>query len=56
MIMKDGKTAYLLLEIENQSEIHYAMPVKNVIYDTLHYGQQVNKMATKHREENNKYL
>lgn len=51
IIMNDGKTAYLLLGIENQSEIHYAMPVKNLIYDALNYGQQVNKIAAKHRKE-----
>ena len=51
IIMNDGKTAYLILGIENQSEIHYAMPVKNLIYDALNYGQQVNKIAAMHRKE-----
>ncbi|MBQ6886837.1 MAG: hypothetical protein IJN54_04920 [Lachnospiraceae bacterium] len=27
IIMNDGKTTFLLLGIENQSEVHYAMPV-----------------------------
>lgn len=51
IIMNDGKTAYLLLGIENQSEIHYAMPVKNLIYDALNYGQQVNKISAEHRKD-----
>lgn len=51
IIMNDGKMAYILLGIENQSEIHYAMPVKNLIYDALNYGQQVNKIAVAHRKE-----
>lgn len=33
--MMDKRTAYLLLAIENQSNIHYAMPVKNMVYDAL---------------------
>ena len=33
--MMGKSTAYLLLAIENQSNIHYAMPVKNMVYDAL---------------------
>ena len=51
IIMQDEKMAYLLLGIENQSHIHYAMPVKNMIYDALNYGQQVSEIAKFHREE-----
>lgn len=51
VIMNDGKMTYLMLGIENQSEVHYAMPVKNLIYDALNYGQQVNKIAAEHRKE-----
>lgn len=32
----------VLIGVENQSNIHYAMPVKNMIYDALAYGKQVN--------------
>ena len=35
--MQDENTTYLLLGVENQSEIHYAMPVKTMIYDSLQY-------------------
>ena len=31
--MEDGECAYLILGIENQSAIHYAMPVRNMLYD-----------------------
>lgn len=51
VIMSDGNISYLLLGIENQSEIHYAMPVKNLIYDALNYGQQVNRIASRHRKK-----
>lgn len=33
VIMQEVETYYLLLGIENQTDIHYAMPVRNMIYD-----------------------
>lgn len=47
--MMDKSTAYLLLAIENQSNIHYAMPVKNMVYDALQYAKQVEEAITSHR-------
>ena len=41
---------YVIIGIENQTEIHYAMPVKNMIYDAINYGKQVNEAAKKHRK------
>lgn len=49
VIKQDGEAAYLLLGIENQTDIHYAMPVRNLIYDALQYGRQVADIAAKHR-------
>ena len=48
--MEDENAAYLLLGIENQSDVHYAMPVKNLVYDTLHYAKQVQEAANSHRK------
>ena len=48
--MKDKSRIYLLLGIENQSEQHFAMPVKNMVYDALEYAGQVEKSARSHRE------
>lgn len=48
--MEDENGAYLLLGIENQSEIHYAMAVKNMVYDALQYVAQVEKAAKSHRD------
>lgn len=39
--MRDDQYAYLMLGIENQSEIHYAMPVRNMLYDAMQYSQQI---------------
>ncbi len=48
VIKSDVKTTYLLLGIENQSELHYAMPVKNLLYDALDYAGQVKRTADSH--------
>ena len=51
VIMGNDKMTFLLLGIENQSEVHYAMPVRNLLYDALNYGQQVSEIASEHRKE-----
>ena len=50
VVMNDDEASYILLGIENQSEVHYAMPVRNAIYDALQYGQQVSDIAAHHRK------
>ncbi len=49
-IKEDGENIYLILGVENQSEIHYAMPVRNMLYDVLEYTRQVESTAKAHRE------
>ena len=51
IIKQDGKATYVLLGIENQTDIHYAMPVRNMIYDALSYGEQVSEKE-KHNRDN----
>lgn len=54
VMMQDEKASYLLLGIENQTEVHYAMPVRNMLYDAIQYGKQVSELAAdhgKHRAE-----
>ena len=41
----------VLIGIENQAEIHYAMPVRTLIYDALNYGSQVKEAAKQHKEK-----
>lgn len=41
----------VLIGVENQSNIHYAMPVKNMIYDALAYGKQVNEIKRLHDKQ-----
>ncbi len=49
--MMDEDAAYLLLGIEAQSNVHYAMPVRNMVYDSLQYAKQVEETVQKHRKK-----
>ena len=49
--MTGGKMEYVLYGAENQTEIHYAMAVKNNLYDALEYVGQVEEAAKSHRKE-----
>ena len=49
--MEDGRATYLILGIENQTGIHYAMPVRNMVYDGLQYYSQVRTISKKNRNE-----
>ena len=49
--MTDGKMEYVLYGAENQTEIHYAMAVKNNLYDALEYAGQVEEAAKSPRKE-----
>lgn len=46
----DSRAAYLVLAIESQSNIHYAMPVKNLVYDALQYAKQVQEAVSSHKQ------
>ena len=51
MLLKtDGKAAYCILGVENQSEIHTAMPVRNLLYDAMTLAKQVDQAAKSYRE------
>jgi len=52
--MTDGEHAYLILGIESQKDICYAMPVRNMLYDAVEYASQVSKIAKKHRKDKDK--
>jgi len=49
--MSDGKAEYVLFGVENQSDIHYAMAVRNNLYDALEYAEQVEAVARSHKAE-----
>ncbi len=49
--MSDGQVIYAIIGIENQTRVHYAMPVRNMVYDALSYAAQVSKKTSEHRKE-----
>lgn len=55
VIMEEETAAYVLLGIENQTDIHYAMPVRTMIYDALQYGKQVTDTAERHKRKENAF-
>ena len=50
VVMTDDKVAYLLLGIENQSNVHYAMPVRNMLYDAMRYVGQMSESDSSHKK------
>lgn len=48
-----GDIGYLLIGIENQSEVHYAMPVRNMLYDGLAYTRQISAIRLKNQRAGN---
>ena len=47
----EGYLARIIVGVEGQSEIHYAMPVRNMLYDALNYSGQVNGVSEKNRQD-----
>ncbi len=45
-----GEMYVILIGAEAQTDIHYAMTVKTMIYDALNYGEQVNEAKKRHRK------
>ena len=50
VIKNDGRVTYVFLGIENQSDIHYAMPARNMLYNALSYNSQVDDIIYKNKE------
>lgn len=51
LMMTDGNIAYCILGCEDQGAIHYAMPVKNMLYDSMQLSHQVTMAAKSHRQQ-----
>lgn len=50
-VKTDDRYTYLVLGIENQNHVHYAMPVRNMLYDAMQLEKQVRDLASQHRKE-----
>ena len=53
-IMTDGEAIYAVLGEEIQTNIHYAMPVKDMLYDSMQYAKQVEEAKKSYRDQNGK--
>ena len=47
----DDQVMFMILGIENQSEVHYAMPLRQLLYDVLKYESQRAALERQHREK-----
>ena len=52
--MTDGNTIYAVLGEELQAKVHYAMPVKDMLYDAMHYAKQVEEANKSYRHQEGK--
>lgn len=54
------KTAYgvdfVILGLENQCKIHYAMPLRTILGDALSYLKEYNEIAARNKHEKNFHL
>ncbi|MBO5753988.1 MAG: Rpn family recombination-promoting nuclease/putative transposase [Proteobacteria bacterium] len=48
--MHDDETHYFILGIENQTDVHYLMPVRTMLYDALTYTRQMNDIQNALRD------
>ncbi|MDR0963359.1 MAG: Rpn family recombination-promoting nuclease/putative transposase, partial [Clostridium sp.] len=48
-VMTNENAAYMILAVENQSHIHYAMPVRVIMYDSMQYAKQVQEIVAKRK-------
>lgn len=51
-LVRKGKNAvYMIFSIEHQSEIHYAMPLRMLVYDALDYQEQFDTIRRKNESK-----
>lgn len=46
-----GRTTYAVFAVEGQEKTHYAMPVREMVYDALNYATQVKEISDMHRRD-----
>ena len=55
VIMQNNDISYVIFGVENQTDVHYAMPVRNMIYDGLQYGRQIADITAAHMNSDEKF-
>ena len=46
--MRDTRAVYAVMGLENQTKVHYAMPVRNMLYDAMSFAGQVSSSKSEH--------
>lgn len=54
VIRQDKDAIYMLVGLENQSEVHYAMPVRNMLNDSMRYMRQVEQIRRERFQQGRK--
>ncbi len=49
---KDDNVTYVIIGIENQTEINYAMPVRTLLYDAMRYDKQIEAISGSYKKKN----
>lgn len=50
VVKQSSMSTYVLMGIESQADVHYAMPVRNALYDMINYASQVEEKSKEHRK------
>ncbi len=50
LINTSDSAVYVMMGIENQTDIHYAMPIRNLLYDSLNYAAQAELIGKVHEK------
>lgn len=51
IVKRTASSVIAIIGIENQAEVHYAMPVRNLLYDAINYSNQVERTARENRDK-----
>lgn len=50
VIRRNDTAIFAIIGVENQTFVHYAMPVRNLLYDAIRYMNQVEKVSKQNRK------
>ncbi len=59
VVKSDDRAEYMILSVENQLNVHYAMPIREMLQDAMQYDNQVKTISKNHkklREEGTNHL
>jgi hypothetical protein len=54
-VMTNEKAAFMIFAVENQTHVHYAMPVRAIMYDSIQYVKQVEEIVSKREKSGSRH-